>query len=90
MNTTNYLRGGYRQLQDDKFYLRKKEDTTKHISDKITDELIKMRSLNLITEKNFEFLNIKNPAEARFYLLLKIHRKDIPGRFICSSIIHLT
>ena len=64
-------------------------DITNQVSDKITDELIKMRSLNLITEKNFEFLNIKNPKEARFYLL-KIHKKDIPGRPICSSTDHPT
>ena len=49
-----------------------------------------MRSLNLISEKNFEYLNIKNPTEARFYLLPNIHKKDIPGRPICSSINHPT
>ena len=47
-----------------------------------------MRSLNLITEKNFDYLNIQNPTEARFYLLPKIHKKNVPGRTICSSIIH--
>ena len=47
---------------------------------------MQMRSLNLITEKNFEYLNIKNPSEARFYLLPKIHKKGIPGRPICSSL----
>ena len=40
--------------------------------------------------KNFEYLNIKNPTEARFYLLPKIHKKNIPGRPICSSINHPT
>ena len=45
-----------------------------------------MRSLDLISEKNFEYLNIKNPTEARFYLLPKNHEKDIPGRPIRSSI----
>ena len=49
-----------------------------------------MRSLNLITEKNFDYLNIPNPKEARLYLLPKIHKKDIPGRPICSSIQHPT
>ena len=90
MNTTDYLREGYRQLQDQKFYQKLHMDITDQVSDKITDELIKMRSLNLITEKNFEFLNLKNPKEARFYLLPKIHKKDIPGRPICSSINHPT
>ena len=90
MNTTDYLREGYRQLLDQKFYQKLHMDITNQVSDKIPDELIKMRSLNLITENNFEFLNIKRPTEARFYLLPKIHKKDIPGRPICSSINHPT
>ena len=51
MNTTDYLREGYRQLQDQKFYQKLHMDITNQVSDKIADELIKMRSLNLITEK---------------------------------------
>ena len=58
-------------------------DITQNMSDKITEKLFKMRSLDLISEKNFEYLN---PTEAKFYLLPKIHKKDIPGRLICSSI----
>ena len=86
MNTTDYLREGYRQLQDTNFYQKIQDDITNTISDKVSEELIQMRSPNLITEKNFEFLNIKNPTEPRFYLLPKIHRKDIPDRPICSSV----
>ena len=66
MNTTDYLREGYRQLQDTNFYQKIPQDITNKISDKIAEQLIKMRSLDLITEKNFEYLNIKNPTEARF------------------------
>ena len=90
MNTTDYLREGYRQLQDTNFYHKIPQDITNIISDKIAEQLIKMRSLDLITEKNFEYLNIKNPTEARFYLLPKMHKKDVPGRPICSSINHPT
>ena len=90
MNTTDYLREGYRQLQDTNFYQKIPNDITDQISDKIANQLAKMRSLNLITEENFEYLNIKNPTEARFYHLPKIHKKNIPGRPICSSINHPT
>ena len=34
-----------------------------------------MRSLDLIMESDFEYLNIKNPTAARFYLLPKVHNK---------------
>ena len=88
MNITYYLREGYILLQDENFYHQIEEDITNKISGTIADELVKMRSLNLITEKNADYLNIRNPKEARFYLLPKIHKKDIPGRHICSSIAH--
>ena len=86
INTTDYLREGYRQLQDTNFYQGIPEDITSKTSNKKAEHLTKMRSLNLISEKNFEYLKIKNPTEARFYLPPKIHKKDIPGRPICSSI----
>ena len=88
MNTTDYLHEGYRQLQDEKFYLKIPHHITTNISDKIIEQLLRMRSLNLITDKKFDYLNIKNPKEARFYLPPKIHKKGIPGRPIYSSIDH--
>ena len=90
MNTTAYLREGYRQLEDTNFYQKIPDDITNKISDRIAQQLLKMRSLGFISDKNFEYLNIKTPTEARFYLLPKIHQKDIPGRPICSSINHPT
>ena len=49
-----------------------------------------MKNIKIITAKNFDFLNIKEPKAGRFYLLPKIHKKQIPGRPICSSIGHPT
>ena len=69
MNSTDYLREGYRQLQDTNFYQKIPEYITHRISDKITEQL------NLITENNFEYLNIQNPTEARFYLLPKFYKR---------------
>ena len=90
MNTTDYLREGYRQLQDEQFYQKIPGDITNKISTKIMEELMAMKTLNLIIEKNFDYLNIRNPTEAKFYLLPKIHKKNVPGRPICSSINHPT
>ena len=47
-----------------------------------------MKNLKLVTEKNFEFLNVQNPKADSFYLPPKIHKKQVPGRPICSSIGH--
>ena len=89
MNTTDSLRG-YRQLSDPNFYQLKTEDETHLYSQRIAEILLQTRSLNLITEKNIEYLNINKPKEATFYLLPTMHKKNIPGRPICSSINHPT
>ena len=76
MNTTDYLREGYRQLQDEQFYQKISGDITNKISNSIMEQLITMKPLGVITEKNFDYLNIKNPSEARFYLLRKNSQKE--------------
>ena len=48
MNTIDYLREGYRQLHDDTFYQKIDNDITSNISDIITQQLLQMRSLDLI------------------------------------------
>ena len=91
MNTTDYLREGYRQLSDPNFYQLLKEDPTQKFSAKIAEALTEMKNLNLITEKNFDYLNKADSTEGLFYLLLKIHKKGMPGRPgrpICSSCNH--
>ena len=92
MNTTDYLREGYRQLSDPNFYTKLREDPTKQISEKICSVLTEMKNLKLIIEKNFDFMNVQKPKAGRFYLLPKIHKKQVhvPGRPICSSIGHPT
>ena len=61
MNTTDYLREGYRQLIDRNFYVKIREDPTEQISEKICKVLTDMKNFKLNTEKNFEYLNIKDP-----------------------------
>ena len=90
MQTTDYLKEGYRQLSDTNFYTKLEEDPTQSISETICKVLIDMKNLKLITEKTLDYLNIKEPKAGRFYLLPKIHKKQVPGRPICSSIGHPT
>ena len=90
MNTTDYLREGYRQLSDPKFYTKLEQDTTEQVANNVTKTLTQMRDKGLISDKNFEPLNAVNCTEARFYMLPKIHKKGVPGRPICSSVNHPT
>ena len=90
MNTTDYLREGYRLSSDTKYYTKLPNAPTDTIANNVTKTLSQMRHKGLITEKNFEHLNPDNCTEARFYMLPNIHKKGVPGRPICSSVNHPT
>ena len=90
MNTTDYPREGYRQLNDSKFYIKLDNDPTQTIGQKIIDTLTKMYNKGLISDKNLEHLSRESCTEAKFYMLPKIHKKNVPGRPICSSVNHPT
>ena len=90
MNTKDYLREGYSQLGDRAFYTQIPEDPTHDVSEKITKTLIGMKNKGLISEENLDFLSPMNCTIGHFYLLPKIHKKNIPGRPICSSVTHPT
>ena len=69
MNTTDYLREGYRQLSDIKYYTKLPDDPTDKIAQKVRDTLAQMRQKGLISDKNFEHLAPVDCTEARFYYL---------------------
>ena len=52
MNTTDYLREGYRQLSDRNLYVKIREDPTEQISDKICKVLTEMKNFKLIAQGN--------------------------------------
>ena len=74
MNSSDYLREGYCQLNDSDFYTKLQNDPTPEIKRRIDDTLTQMRSKGLITEDNFDYLSIDQFSEGRFYLLPKIHK----------------
>ena len=90
MNTTDYLREGYRQLSDTKFYTKLQYDPTENIENNVRQTPTQMKQKGLIPEKNFEHLNPHIYSEAKFYMLPKIYKKGVSGRPICSSVNHLT
>ena len=90
MNTTDNLSEGYRQLNDPKFYTKLHHDPTQEVAYRITSTLVKMHNKGLITENNLDHLSPETCSKARFYMLPKIDKMDIPGRPICSSVNHPT
>ena len=77
MNTTDYLREGYRQLNDPRFYIKLDHDPTQEVAQKISNTLVKMHNKGLITENNLDHLNPESSTEARFYMLPKIHKNNL-------------
>jgi hypothetical protein len=59
-NTVDYLREGYRQLQDSNFYQKLDHDPTEKYATEINLILLEMLSLNLITNKNYEYFKPVN------------------------------
>ena len=57
---------------------------------RITSTLVKKHNKSLITEINLNHLSLESCSEAKFYMLPKIHKKDISERPICSSGNHPT
>ena len=90
MNATDYLREGYRQLSDPKFYQALNHDPTSEVATKIKIIIDKMLEKELISIKIAQFLCPPDTKPGRFYLLPKVHKKGIPGRPICSSVCHPT
>ena len=66
MNTTDYLREGYRQLSDTQFYTKLSHDSTPEIAKNVSKTLKIMKQKGLISDKNFDHLNPVDYTEARF------------------------
>ena len=90
LKTSDYLREIYRQLNDTKFYQKLNKDITPEVSKRLQTVLDNLLKKKLITFDMYEYMNISEYKACKFYMLPKIHKKDIPGRPICSSIGHPT
>ena len=78
MNREDYLREGYKQLGDTKFYLQVEEDLTdKHVKE-VRNAIEDMYQNGDIDESVRFHLLDTSCKTARFYMLPKIHKKIIP------------
>ena len=67
------------------FYEKLQDDPTERFSEEITTVLAGMTEREILDRDTFDFLRPRNVRTSRFYILPKIHKKDIPGRPIVSS-----
>jgi hypothetical protein len=78
MNSSDYLRERYKQLNDQQFYQKLDSDPKNKIAININKVIQEIVDRNLITDKMASRLIIDNPKPGRFYLLPKIHKKGNP------------
>ena len=72
-------------LNNGNFYRKLQEDLTKQFLEEITTSLTDLLNRQVIDREVWDFLRPKQVRTARFYILPKIHKTNIPGRPIVSS-----
>jgi len=95
MDKHNYLKEGYRQLNNNLYYQKLNAPLFPETSIKITEILNRLQKIGSISEKQLEYLlPPEDPRPRRFYMLPKIHKprdcwtvpnKMPPGRPIVSD-----
>ena len=92
LNTDDYKKECYRQLNDSKFYRKLQKDTTHHIEERIKRRLKDMMIDGEIDDETYSYLLPSRSCPARFYILPKIHKSkdNPPGRPIVSATSHPT
>lgn len=85
LDKVDYLKEGYRQLENKDFYTELTEDPTKLFESEICRELNSLHKEGKISRDMLKAMLPIQPAPGRFYLLPKIHKTNHPGRPIVSS-----
>jgi len=88
MNRLDYLREGYKQLSDSRFYRYMEEDLTQKHTKEVNDLVEDTYQNDEIDETVKDYLIERNIKTARFYMLPKIHKniRPPPGRPVVAGI----
>ena len=85
LDTVDYLYEGFKQLSNTEFYSRVDADLTPLFESKANRLIHDLFIRGFITKKVKNYLWSSHCNTASFYLLPKIHKKNIPDRPIVSS-----
>lgn len=86
VNTVDYISEGTRQLNDTKYYKKLDHDPTSKFQDTINTKLKYLLKHEQIDKAIFKYLIQENPRPGQFYMLMKTHKPNHPGRPIISGI----
>ena len=90
MNTTDYIQEAKRQLSNPQRYRTLNTDPTVTYNKYIYHIIDQAWRLGIIDGTTKENLQTKNPKISSFYILLKIHKPNNPGRPVVNSIGSIT
>ena len=80
LNSDDYKKEVFRQLSDDKFYIKVPQDLTDKHQTAITSLLHQLHEKGEIPDNVFKSLHALKARTARFYILPKIHKSLVPGK----------
>ena len=90
MDRSWYINECNRQLNNPTVYEQQEKDQTAMIQKRVTEYVKRMFNNELIDQKTKQYLVQNDRKPGRFYILLKIHKVNNPGRPIVSSNNHPT
>ena len=86
MNVDDYIKEANRQLNNTEFYTKLITNPTTTNYDIVNNTIQTFVKEKLLPEQVAKALVVDNPKTARFYLLPKVHKENIPGRPITNAI----
>lgn len=86
VNTADYITEANKQLNDAKYYKKLDYDPTHTFQTVIKNKLNYLLDNDQIDKKIFKYLLQENPRPGQFYMLMKVHKPNHPGRPIISGI----
>ena len=72
-------------LNNTQFYKKLADDPTEQFVEDIKSSLVRMTKRQMLHRDSLKFLRPKNARISQFYILLKMQKKDVPGRQIVLS-----
>ena len=86
MDTESFIKGANWQLSDKTSYKQITQNPTSQHKRMVTQTLDMFKNRKLHSKKTEHGLKISNPKARKFYITLKIHKPNNPGRPVITSI----
>ena len=80
MDTDTYIKEANQHLTDKASYKQLTQDPTLQHNRMVNQTIERFKSEKLLSKKTADVLKVSNPKNPKFYISLKIHKPNNPGR----------